>query len=366
MADLDNKRNADLEACSGVNSAECNSLRQEVRNAAAEYIRADRKNPLQWYYQSEKQEAQSLANGAMNGVVWGSAKGAGGALADGVQAIVKATITGLSALFGDTASRQDIKAGSAKVWDYVSNSDNWPYLVGVMTPQEREKLAQAYEKGDGNAVGQLLGAQAFNILSTIPTGGVGATIKIVSSTEKAAKAAELAIKLDEIAAGLKASGKYEEVIRVPAGSKGAWDKAINGELKAKSAYLLDNGHTYVTDSTGRVTRVEGALDLSAMDRNAYQQCVAGKCGIAGDEGGHLIAASLGGAGDKINIVPQAATLNRGDWKVMENYFREQLAAGKQVSVSIEMGYPPSGGVRPSEFRVLANVDGKIVPYRFSQ
>ncbi|THF59460.1 hypothetical protein E6O51_15840 [Pseudothauera rhizosphaerae] len=86
----------------------------------------------------------------------------------------------------------------------------------------------------------------------------------------------------------------------------------------------------------------------------------------GDEGGHLIASSLGGAGDKINIVPQASTLNRGDWKAMENELRDALKAGKEVSVKIEVGYPVGSGVRPNEFKVFATVDGKIIPYRFIQ
>ncbi len=86
----------------------------------------------------------------------------------------------------------------------------------------------------------------------------------------------------------------------------------------------------------------------------------------GDEGGHLIAASLGGAGDRINIVPQAATLNRGDWRSMEDEFRAALREGKTVNVSIEVAYPPNGGVRPSEFFVTAVIDGVETTKRFRQ
>lgn len=357
----DKRRNAALAACEGVSSPRCDGVRQEVRIAAAGYIRADGNDPLQWYYQTEKQETQSLANGAMNGVVLGTVVGAGGALAEGVYTLAKGAISGISAMLGNPVSQKEIKEGAAQLWDYVSNPDNWPYLIGAMTPQQREKLTQAYEEGNGNAVGQILGAQ----VAALPAGG-GATIKLVSSTEKVAKAAELAAKVEDVAAALKASGKYDEVIRVSSGSKGAWDRAINGELKGNSAYLLDNGHTYVTDSAGRVTQVEGSLDLSTMDRNTYQQCMMGKCGNVGDEGGHLIAASLGGAGDKINIVPQAATLNRGDWKAMENSLRDDLAAGKQVSVSIEVVYPFDGGLRPSSFVVTSFADGERTVRKFSQ
>lgn len=46
-------------------------------------------------------------------------------------------------------------------------------------------------------------------------------------------------------------------------------------------------------------------------------------------------------------------MNRSDWKAMENYFRNQLAEGKQVIVRGDVGYPAGGGVRPSGFTVTA-------------
>lgn len=70
-----------------------------------------------------------------------------------------------------------------------------------------------------------------------------------------------------------------------------------------------------------------------------------------------------GAGARINLVPQAATLNNGPWKAMENEFKTALDAGKNVSIKLEVGYPPGGGVRPSEFRVTSTVDGKVQPPR---
>ena len=130
--------------------------------------------------------------------------------------------------------------------------------------------------------------------------------------------------------------------------------------------MLDNGHTYITDVNGRVSKVEAQLSLTAMDRNPYQQACVGKCGQAGDEGGHLVAASLGGAGDRINLVPQSSTLNRSDWKAMENYLRKELEAGKTVSIKIEVGYSAGGGVRPDSFIVNAMIDGKPWIKEFSQ
>ena len=135
---------------------------------------------------------------------------------------------------------------------------------------------------------------------------------------------------------------------------------------SNTAYVLSNGHTYITDGSGQVSELSGDLSRTTMDRNWHQQCATGKCGNAGDEGGHLIAASLGGAGDKINIVPQAATLNRKDWRDMERYLDSELKAGKTVNVKIEIGYPPGGGVRPNSFFVTATIDGKIKEFPFKQ
>ncbi len=80
----------------------------------------------------------------------------------------------------------------------------------------------------------------------------------------------------------------------------------------------------------------------------------------------MIASSLGGAGDRINIVPQASTLNRGDWKAMENMFRTELQAGNQVRVKIDVGYAVPGSARPSEFIVRAVIDGQPWIKRFTQ
>lgn len=83
-------------------------------------------------------------------------------------------------------------------------------------------------------------------------------------------------------------------IHINAGSKNNWDKAVNGQLDPQTTYKLDNGHNYTTDANGRVAKVDGELSLNTMDRNKYQQCSTGTCGNVGDEGGQLIASSLGG------------------------------------------------------------------------
>nr|WP_269665329.1 hemagglutinin repeat-containing protein [Xylella taiwanensis] len=158
-----------------------------------------------------------------------------------------------------------------------------------------------------------------------------------------------------------------QVKQITTGSKNTgWDKAVNGSLEPKTAYVLDNGHGYVTDTAGRVKNVQADLISKKMDRNTYQQRCMGKCGELGDEGGHLIASSLGGAGDRINLVPQAQILNRTDWRKMEHHFHQALHDGKSVSVKIDLGYPATGGVRPNKFVVEATIDGKEFVRIFNQ
>lgn len=218
------------------------------------------------------------------------------------------------------------------------------------------------EKGEDYIAQVLVGNVGKYGLKIVKSGGKWVVEKIGKNTNEVA--GSLPPTPDPSKLTARADGLPVE--RVSAGSKGNWDKTINGELKPKTAYELDNGHTYITDAAGRVKTVEGKLDLTKMDRNSYQQCKVGHCGNPGDDGGHLIASSLGGAGDKINMVPQAAQLNRGDWKAMENSLRKDLEAGKSVSVRNEVTYSQSDSIRPSEFKVYAMIDNQPTIFTFTQ
>ena len=349
---LDEKRNQQLASCASTASAACDTARQDVRSAAAEYVRQDSNGP-NWIYINEKNETVRLALDTMSGVTSAQALGALLAVKDGIVALGSAARTGFDALvLLDPKAQILAKAGAGAAWDFVKDPANWPELMGAMSTADREKLAKAYETGDGLQVGLLMGAQ----LSNLPGGGGMGTIKKIDKVLDATAAAAV-VKL-------KAEGL--DVIKATVGTKGSWERTINGVLEPRTAYVLDNGHTYVTDTAGRVNAVVADLDLLKMDRNPYQQCTTGHCGNAGDQGGHLIAATLGGAGDRVNLVPQAATLNNGPWKAMENEFKAALDGGKSVSIKIDVGYPPGGGVRPSEFVVTSMVDGERAVKRFYQ
>ncbi|WP_409515241.1 DNA/RNA non-specific endonuclease [Acinetobacter sp.] len=96
----------------------------------------------------------------------------------------------------------------------------------------------------------------------------------------------------------QSSSQELSTIHADAGSKGNWDPVLNKTIQPNTRYELSNGPTYMTDNIGRVNQVDGELKLTTMDRNTYQQNCADKCvNATGDDGGHLIASSLGGAGN---------------------------------------------------------------------
>ncbi|NQB02878.1 DNA/RNA non-specific endonuclease, partial [Pseudomonas paraeruginosa] len=83
----------------------------------------------------------------------------------------------------------------------------------------------------------------------------------------------------------KGTGTALREVEVSSGSKGVWTKELN-KPEPNTIYKVDGNKTYQTDSLGRVEKVESNLSLTKSDRNTYQQCIAGKCGVSGDESGH--------------------------------------------------------------------------------
>ncbi|KHD13341.1 hypothetical protein AWN73_19770 [Clostridium butyricum] len=134
---------------------------------------------------------------------------------------------------------------------------------------------------------------------------------------------------------------------------------VNGKkaLKSNVEYVTEEGYKYATDSSGRISTVEGSLDAGKAKRNAYAQRTVGKDNgrLNTDDGGHLIASIFKGSGELDNLVPMDATLNRGDWKTMESSWAKALDNGKTVDVKIEPIYSGTSQ-RPTSFKVKYKVD----------
>ena len=143
-------------------------------------------------------------------------------------------------------------------------------------------------------------------------------------------------------------------IETESGSKGSWNELLNNP-EPNTRYIVDGNKIYDTDHLGRVVRVEATLKLDTLDRNTYQQLKAGKQGIDGDEGGHLIASILNGSGEKINLLPMNSNLNRSLWKKLENGWAKLLQEGKTVKVEIKPVYQDTD-IRPTKFNVSYSID----------
>lgn len=123
-------------------------------------------------------------------------------------------------------------------------------------------------------------------------------------------------------------------------------------------YKTSEGHRYTTDDKGRISSAEAKLELGSGKRNQYaQKTVGGKDRLSNDDGGHLIASIFKGAGDIDNLVPMNATLNRSEYKTLENTWKKALGEGKEVTVKLKPVYEGQS-VRPSEFKINYTIDGK--------
>ncbi|QTB15955.1 DNA/RNA non-specific endonuclease [Lysinibacillus sphaericus] len=122
-------------------------------------------------------------------------------------------------------------------------------------------------------------------------------------------------------------------------------------LKENVEYTTKEGHTYKTDSKGRISSCEGNLELGKGKRNNHAQKVAGREDrLPDDEGGHLIASIFKGSGSLDNLVPMNGNLNKGEWKKLENMWAKQLEKGKTVEVKIKPIYK-GDSQRPVSFDI---------------
>ena len=77
----------------------------------------------------------------------------------------------------------------------------------------------------------------------------------------------------------------------------------------------------------------------------------------GDDGGHLVARILGGSSGNENIVPMRDTVNRGDYKKVENEIAQAVKQGKNVDDSGEIMYE-GDETRPSKIKRVYEIDGE--------
>lgn len=130
-----------------------------------------------------------------------------------------------------------------------------------------------------------------------------------------------------------------------------WDEKDNGDLKKNQEYRTgEYNYKYRTDDQGRIISAE-ADDLQHTKREErlpHNSETLEK--QKGDDAGHLIGDRFGGSPDIDNLVSQEATVNRGEYKKMEDEWAEAVAKGEKVQVNIEVKYEDDKK-RPSEIDV---------------
>lgn len=108
--------------------------------------------------------------------------------------------------------------------------------------------------------------------------------------------------------------------------------------------------THFDSETGRPITERGTIteDFGSSARGDNATDV-GNLGESTDDGGHLGGHRFYGDTPDEGIAPQAANLNRGAWKKMENEWADWVGKGYQVDYTVEV--MPPGAVRPDSFVV---------------
>ena len=131
----------------------------------------------------------------------------------------------------------------------------------------------------------------------------------------------------------------------------------DGKLLPNTRYMLE-GSTYVTNEYGSIISCDAQLKYSPEgDRNLKEQREAGADErLEGDDGGHIVARMLGGTEGGENLIPMRRTLNRGDYKIMENQIAKALQEGKDASLHLDLSYA-SHVQRPDLIKSVYSIDG---------
>lgn len=135
-----------------------------------------------------------------------------------------------------------------------------------------------------------------------------------------------------------------------------WDDSEKGYLKPNYEYTAgENNYLYKTDSQGRIIHAEAhpLKEKPREDRIPHNSQSPEK--IDGDDAGHIIGDQFGGSPDIDNIVSQESGLNRGEYKKLETYFRNQIKDGNKVECLYDLKYEDVSR-RPSDITVSYRIN----------
>ncbi|WP_260285007.1 DNA/RNA non-specific endonuclease [Peribacillus aracenensis] len=245
-------------------------------------------------------------------------------------------------------------AGAAKVVDKVASGTKFvPY-----SKEFAQKQVQ-YAKAFGRQIGNVEVPLRIRVeeLAT----AYGNNYKHVTFDKTTIK--EIVLKFAVKSDGGKGTGKVVlangsiEITKVEYGKHYTRER-MKKVLKPNIEYTSPSGHLYKTDEKGRITSVEGSLDLGSGKRNNYAQRIAGREDrLPDDQGGHLIASIFKGSGHLDNLVPMNANLNMGEWKKLEISWAKALDSNPPKTVEVKI-YPVYEGssTRPTSFDIEYKID----------
>jgi hypothetical protein len=110
-----------------------------------------------------------------------------------------------------------VVASSKAVKAFLSDTSNLPYLMGFMTPAQRQVFATAVETNDGTTVGKMLTDQTLALVGTIST--VGGAAKAVTVTSTMLKEAAVARRAADMVFGSAGKTTATEFV-MPLGNAG--------------------------------------------------------------------------------------------------------------------------------------------------
>lgn len=120
-----------------------------------------------------------------------------------------------------------------------------------------------------------------------------------------------------------------------------------------------NGYKFRLDEQDKPRRIDvSRLSTTALTpRSRSAQRIAGKPDrLPTDEGGHYIAHRFNGPNDAFNHFAQDRSLNRGQYRTLENEWARAQAKGKEVSLAMTIVYP-KGSRRPDFIHIWYNMGG---------
>ncbi len=137
---------------------------------------------------------------------------------------------------------------------------------------------------------------------------------------------------------------------------------VDKELLPNSEYTI-NGYDYKTDEKGRIIEAGGKLRMKKHTgyksiKDSLNDIGKGDENEKTDDKGHLVGDQFGGINRLENAVAQDATINRVDYKRLEDRLADRVKNGDDVRVLIEPVYEGDSN-RPAAISFTYSINGDV-------